>query len=185
MNDKTTVRSIRVASFAVLGIAVLALLGGLLIPFNVEELASGQALTGSIEIVPPAGPPLTIQPDSAFELAVGQSLRTQADGEAYLIFELNQGRAMLESETQLTLVESFRRATSLGHARSTDQSYTLTLKQTRGRVRYLFASTTPPITEIDFVIQLPDGNYTPDTPCWIITIDPTGSSTIDPLTCPT
>ncbi len=185
MNDKTTVRSIRVASFAVLSLAVLALLGGLLVPFNLEESASGQALTGGVEILRPAEPPLTVQSDSAFELAVGQSLRTPADGEAYLIFELNQGRAILEGETQLTLVESFSRATSLGHARSTNQSYTLTLKQTRGRVRYLFASTTPPITEIDFVIQLPDGNYTPDAPCWVITIDLTGSSTIDPLTCPT
>jgi hypothetical protein len=40
MNHDATARSIKVASLAVLSIAVFAMLGGLIIPFNVDEPAS-------------------------------------------------------------------------------------------------------------------------------------------------
>lgn len=186
MNYDATAQTIKFASVAVLGVAVLALAAGAFIPFNVQQPATVQAFAGNVEIVRPDSSPTPLQTDTTLTLEIGHSVRTQPDSEAYIIFELTQGRARLNGSTLLTLVDSHRRATGLGHALDRgDQAHTLTLKQTQGRVTYIFAHTTPHFSDMQLVIQLPDGNYVPDGPCWTITIDAGGQSTVESLTCPT
>jgi hypothetical protein len=183
-SDSSTL-SIKVAVVVLIAVMIFAVAAGLIVPFNVEQTVTVQALSGEIDILIPNDPPTPLLPNTQAALAPGHSVRLQPSSEASLTFTINKGRALLTGPATLTLVESHRRATSLGHALDNlSRSYTLTLQQTQGTVSYNFANTTPPFEDIQLTIQLPDANYSPTTPCWTITVDTAGHSTAESVTCP-
>ncbi len=170
-------RSIILSLAVVLILTVAALVASLFIPFNVDEPATIQRLTGKAEILTPGQP--TISAANQATLNINQTLNVLPGSDAQVVFDLVQGRAVLTGPANLTLVESYRRATALDHARN-HRTYTLTLEQTQGSVRYFFAGTSP---ATDITVRLPDGNYSPDSPCWRIDIPLTGETNIEPITC--
>jgi hypothetical protein len=172
-----TRRSILLSLAAVLGLAGLAVIASLLIPFNVELPGTIQDITAGVELGQP-GEKLSPTLDAAqdqYTLQVGQRLRVPPGSMAAVRF-FNQGHAVLSGPLTLTLVESHRRATALGHlADRFNRSYVLTIEQTGGTARYNFANTTPQFEEVDITVRLPGSNYKPAAPCWIITIDVEGN----------
>jgi hypothetical protein len=175
-------RPIVLSLMAVLGFAVAALVASLFIPFDVDASATIQSITGEIELHSPGQ--TSARANEQGTLNIGQSLRVPPGGEARIVFDLNQGRAVLTGPANLTLVESYRRATALGHALDRfKREYVLTLEQTQGSVQYIFANAEPSFEETKIIIRLPDRNYTPTTPCWRIDISPDGETAIDPFDC--
>jgi hypothetical protein len=177
-------RPIVLSLVAVLGFTILAVVASLLIPFRVNETAVIQQVTGEAELHIPGQIPARLDTDNGTTLGIGQSLNVLPGGEATIVFKLNQGRAVLSGPAGLTLVESYRRATALGHALGqSKREYVLTLEQTQGSVRYIFANTDPSFEEIDLTIRLPDGDYSPTTPCWRIDVTAGGETTAEPVEC--
>ncbi len=170
-------RSIILSLAVVLILTVAALVASLFIPFNVDEPATIQRLTGKAEILMPGQSPISAANQAT--LNINQTLSVLPGSDAQVVFDLVQGRAVLTGPANLTLVESFRRATALDHARN-HRTYTLTLEQTQGSVRYFFVGTSP---DTDITVRLPNGNYTPDSPCWRIDISLTGETNIEPINC--
>jgi hypothetical protein len=178
-------RLIVLSLIAVLGFTILALVASLLIPFQVDDTATVQQVTGEAELHIPGHVPAPLSTDGKTTLGIGQSLNVLPGGDARIVFELNQGRAILSGPANLTLVESYRRATALGHAFGKGRrGYVLTLEQTQGSVRYNFANTDPSFEDTDITIRLPDGNYSPTAPCWQIDVDPGGETTAESFECP-
>jgi hypothetical protein len=177
-------RPIVLSLIAVLGFTVLALVASLLIPFQVDETAVIQQVTGEAELHIPGQIPARLNTDDKSTLRIGHSLNVLPGGEVTIVFGLNQGRAVLSGPAGLTLVESYRRATALGHALGTSKrEYVLTLEQTQGSVRYIFANADPSFEEIDLTIRLPGGDYTPTTPCWHIDVSAGGEATAESVEC--
>jgi len=181
-------RAIILALLAVLALTVLVLAAALVVPFKVGRSATLQNLSGELELVRSNQPPVKLEStqDDRTTLNSGQGLRLQPASTATVVFELDQGRALLSGPAALTLVESYRRAAILGHLLDSDQfdrEYVLTLEQTQGTVRYLFANTNPPIEETRITIRLPDRDYTPTAPCWLISIDSEAHTTAQSINC--
>jgi hypothetical protein len=51
-------------------------------------------------------------------------------------------------------------------------------------VRYTFNHSEPVFDDITLVVELPDQDYVPDTPCWTIDILEDGTSSITSNQCP-
>jgi hypothetical protein len=181
MSD-TNSRSIILSLFAVLILTIGALVASMLIPFNVDEPATIQQLTGEANLIAPGQP--TISAGDQARLNINQTLDVPPGSDAQLVFDLDNRHALLilTGPARLTLVESYHRATALGHALNHRQ-YVLTLEQTQGHVDYFFPNTTPSLADLDITIHLPDRNYTPDSPCWRIDIPLAGRTTIEPINC--
>jgi hypothetical protein len=175
-------RAIILSLAAVLILTVAALAASLVIPFNVDEPAAIRSLTGEAEIITPGQP--TVSAADQARLNVDQTLNVLPGGDAQITFALDDGRArlVLYGPAQLTLVESYQRATALGHALNRRQ-YVLTLEQTQGRVDYFFADAAPTSTDANITVHLPTGDYTPDSPCWRIDIPLTGETNVEPINC--
>jgi hypothetical protein len=177
MSD-TNSRAIILSLAAVLILTVAALIASLFIPFNVDEPATIQLLTGEAEIITPGQP--TVSAADQARLNINQTLNMLPGSEAQIDFAFDYGRAhlVLYGPAQLTLVESYHRATALGHVLSR-RHYVLTLEQTQGSIHYSFAGTDPSFAEADVTIHLPNGDYTPDSPCWRIDIPLSGEPQIE------
>jgi hypothetical protein len=175
-------RAIILSLAAVLILTVAALAASLVIPFNVDEPATIRSLTGEAEIITPAQP--TVNAADQARLNPDQTLNVLPGGQAVVTFALDDGHAQLVvyGPANVTLIESYHRATALGHALDR-RRYTLALEQSQGRVDYFFAGTAPSFSDADITIHLPNGNYTPDSPCWRIDIPLTGDTSIEPINC--
>jgi hypothetical protein len=171
-------RSIIFSLAAVLILTVAALAASLVIPFNVDEPATIRSLTGEAEIITP-GQPIISATDQA-KLNINQTLNVLPGSDALIAFALDYGQArlVLYGPVQLTLVESYHRATALGHVLNR-RHYVLTLEQTQGSIHYSFAGTDPSFADADITIHLPNGDYTPDSPCWRIDIPLNGEPHIE------
>jgi hypothetical protein len=180
-------RSIIFSLIIVLGLTLLAVIASLLLPFKVTQPGVLQQVTGVAELYSQDKQPAT--PSGEMELTIGETIRIQPGGFTTIVFNLNQGRAVLNGPAALTLVESYRRATALGHALDDSdrfkREYVLTLEQTSGSIRYLFGDTTPAFEEVTISIRLPNGSYTPQTPCWTIDISTDGNVTTTEIDCST
>lgn len=177
-------RSIILSLITVLGLTLLAVIAAWFLPFEVTESGILQQVTGVAELYTQDELPAT--PTGETELTVGETLRIQPGGITTIVFKLNQGRAIVTGPATLRLVESYRRATALGHTLDSDRfkrEYALTLEQTSGSVRYLFSDTTPSFEDMLILIRLPDGTYTPKTPCWNIDISIEGYVTTTEIDC--
>jgi hypothetical protein len=182
-------RSITAALVLVLGFAILALAAALVVPFDVGQPATVRSLTGTVELVRPGESPAPLGTDQDAEsvLTAGQGVRLQPDSTVTLIFDLNKGYAVITGPAELKLVESYRRATALGHvldSRRFERKYVLTIAQTQGSARYNFANTTPRFEQVEIMIQLPTSSYIPTTPCWTIDIGVDSTITTTPNDCP-
>lgn len=181
-------RSIILASLLVLGVALLALAAALVVPFNVAQPGTIRSLSGKAELIRRSGVPNPIgsDRDARISLSPGQGLRLNPDSTATLTFELNQGYAVVTGPAALKLVESYRRATALGHLLDSSRfsrSYVLTIQQSQGSARYNFAHTVPPFEDVAITVQLPGRDYIPTTPCWEIVIDADGAATARSVEC--
>lgn len=177
-------RLIVLSLIAVLVFTGLALIAALVVPFRVDEGAVIQPVTGEADLRIPGETPTRLTTSDQTPLGIGHSLDVLPGGEATVVFELNQGRAILSGPAGLTLVASYRRATALGHAFGTSKrDYVLTLEQTHGSVRYIFARTDPVWEKIDLTIRLPDGDYRPTSPCWRIDVVTGGETTATSFEC--
>lgn len=183
-------RTIILALAAVLGAAALALIAALFIPFKVGKSATVLNATGDIALVNPdhAPIPLKTSEGETMVLKAGQGLRLQPGSTAAVSFDLMEGRALLNGPASITLRDSYRRATLLGHTFNSSRfsrKYVLTIEQSSGTVHYNFAHTDPPLGEVELTLHLPDGNYTPTlaTPCWIVTISGEGTSNVQTVDC--
>ncbi|MBN1562640.1 MAG: hypothetical protein JXA10_02295 [Anaerolineae bacterium] len=187
MASEPTTNPIKFAIAALLVCTLLAVAAGMIIPFDVDQPLTIQMLAGDAAILIDDKTPDPLLTGAQTELDPGQTIQLQPGSEASITFTINKGRAQLTGPTTLTLIESYRRATSLGHAfGSFSRDYVLTLAQTQGTVRYIFANTSPALDEMQVTIQLPDGNYIPFAthPCWTITVDTNGHSTANTIQCP-
>jgi hypothetical protein len=184
MNDRNS-RPIILALLAVLVFTALALVASVVIPFDVEQPATVQSVSGEVELRAPDEIAVRLNPASKTTLEVGQNLDALPNSEARITFDLNQGRAILTGPATLALIESYRRATALGHTSDQfEREYVLTLEQTQGSVRYIFANTDPPFEDTHIIVRLPDGSYTPSAPCWRIDIPVgAGESIIETFDC--
>jgi hypothetical protein len=184
MSD-TNSRSIILSLAAVLFLTVAAVIASLLIPFNVDEPASLQPLAGDVEIITPGQPPINATDQAT--LNINQTLNVPPGSQAQITFDLDDGRArlVLNGPASLTLVKSYHRATALGHALNR-RRYVLTLQQTQGSIDYFFAdfaNMAPSSMDADIAIELPNGSYAPDSPCWRIDIPLTGQTSTTPIDC--
>jgi hypothetical protein len=178
---------IKFAVTALIIFILLAIVAGFVIPFNVELSATVQAFSGDVTVLIGNEAPDPLSPDRQTTIEPGQTIRLQPDSEAIVTFTIDKGRAHLTGPATLSLVESYRRATSLGHLLdSFSREYVLTIEQTQGTVRYNFANTSPELDEIQLTIQLPDSNYrpAPSDPCWTIIVSTAGQSTVNTTPCP-
>jgi hypothetical protein len=183
-------RSITVALVLVLGFALLALAAALVVPFDVGQPATFRSLTGKVELVRPGESPVPLGTDQDAEsaLTTGQGVRLQPDSAVTLTFDLNQGYVVITGPAELKLVESYRRATALGHVLDSHRfkrKYALTIAQTQGSARYNFANTAPRFEDVEIMIQLPTSTYIPTTPCWTIDIATDGTTATTPNDCST
>ena len=181
-------RSIILGSVLVLGVALLALAAALVVPFNVAQPATVRGFNGEAELIRASGVPKPVRNDrdARINLSPGQGVRLQPDSTATLTFELDQGFAVIRGPAELKLVESYRRATALGHLLDSSRfsrSYVLTVQQTQGGARYNFAHTMPRFEDVTVTVQLPSGNYIPTTPCWEIVIGTDGATTARSVEC--
>jgi hypothetical protein len=185
MNDPHS-RPIVLSLVVLSGFVILALAAALIIPFDVDEAAAIQHITGDAELLWTSDQaPTRLDVNHTKTLTVGQGLNVLPNGEAHITFELTQGRVILTGPATLTLIESYRRATALDHLReAAGRDFVLTLEQTQGSARYFFAPTDPAFDKTRITIRLPDGSFTPTSPCWRIDITPSGESQITPFDCP-
>ena len=175
-------RAIIFSLAAVLILTIAALAASLIIPFNVDEPATIRSLTGEAEIITPGQP--TISAAERAKLNPDQTLNVPPGGQAVLTFALDDSHAQLVvyGPAHVTLIESYHRATALRHALNRRQ-YVLTLEQAQGRVDYFFAGAAPSFDNADITIHLPNGSFTPDSPCWRVDIPLTGETHIEPINC--
>lgn len=180
-------RSIVLSLLTVLALTLLAVIISLIVPFEVAQPSILQQITGVAELYTQGEQPAT--PSGETELNLGETISVKPGGFTTILFDLNQGRAVLTGPATLTLVESYRRATVLGHTLDESDRFTreygLTLEQTSGSVRYLFGDTKPAFEEVTILIRLPNGSYTPTTPCWTIDINTGGNVTTNEIDCST
>ncbi|NDJ77138.1 MAG: hypothetical protein GYB65_12860 [Chloroflexi bacterium] len=183
-----TRRSIIISLIGLVVVIGLAVLAALLIPFRVNEGATVQDFTGVIERITPDDERTQYEASltsAEVDLATGERLVVHPGSTAALTFFENGGRANMTGPGTLTLVEVHRRATLPGHASDNfNRDYVLTLKQKGGSVHYYFSDTEPAFDDIDITLHLPNGNYTPDTPCWLVEISDEGVTTTLPFECP-
>jgi hypothetical protein len=161
----------------------------LVTPFDVAQPVTIDSVRGDVSLNVPGQPAKTLDPDQGWfpNLKPDQSLRLGPDSSAAIAIALGGGRALLGGPAELRLTASYRRATALGHALDSnryDRSYVLTLTQTLGEVRYLFDHAAPPFGDLTITIRLPDRDYVPQTPCWIVVVNADGTSRAEALACP-
>ncbi len=181
-----TARSIVFSIFGVLGISTLAFIVSILIPYQVNKPAVIEDITGAAEVVRDQDTRATFVPDDSGQLRTGETVRVEPGNAASVVF-FNQGRAVLTGPAAIMLVESYQKATTLGHMVETSQferRYGLTIKQIRGTVQYYFDHSDPAFEEMTIKVQLPNGSYQPDSPCWQITISADQTTTPETLPCP-
>lgn len=180
-------RTITLASIAVLGLAVLAIVIAVLVPFKVKQSATIQNIIGTAEMVPPGQTSAGSDPDEVLPFKAGQTIKLQPASSARVTFELNGGHATITGPARVALVNSYRHATLLAHILDSDQferQYNLTIEQTLGIVQYNFSGTNPPFKDVVITIRLPDGNYQPTTPCWEIMVSASGEAETNLVECP-
>jgi len=177
------------------GLIVLLLCAGasvalaLVTPFDVTQPVTIDSVRGDVSLSVPGQSANTLDPDLEWfpDLKIDQSLRLGPDSSVAIAFALGGGRALISGPAELRLTASFRRATALGHALDSDRydrSHVLTLTQTLGEIRYLFDHADPPFEDLTITIRLPDRDYVPQTPCWLIAVNADGTSRAEALACP-
>jgi hypothetical protein len=159
-------RSIILSLAAVMICTILMMIAAIVIPFDVEKPASIQQISGVVEVHSPGSLAATLNPREKNQLNSGDRILVPPGSTTTLAF-FNGGHALLEGPARLTLITSYRHATVLGHTSdSRHHEDVLTLEQSQGTIRYYFDHTSP--TKI--TIELPDGHFIPNSPCWIISI---------------
>jgi hypothetical protein len=187
MQDRNS-RNIVIALVSIAVMTTAVVIAAIFVPFRVNQIVRVISASGEAELLIPGRPaqPLDMSQDDEPVLKPGQGVRVSPGGTVTLVFELNQGRAILHGPAEVTLVESYRRATMPGHASesgSLQREYRLTLEQVSGRVQYDFSHISPALTDINLVIQLPDSSFKPTTPCWTIEVSVEGTSNAQPSEC--
>lgn len=180
-------RVIKIALAGVLALPVVCLAAALLIPFKVNQSASVRRVSGQVELLRPDDPPQRLDParDDRAALQVSESLRVAPDSTALIVFDLNQGRATVTGPALLTLAESCRRATALGHiAGRGAREYVLIIEQASGLATYDFSRAHPGFAQTAITVRLPDRDYAPPGPCWHIEVAPDGTSAPRQEDCP-
>ncbi|HEX3051424.1 MAG TPA: hypothetical protein VHP83_12265 [Aggregatilineaceae bacterium] len=181
-----TARSIVFSIFGVLGVSTLAFVVSVIVPYQVNQTATIEDITGAAEIVRDQDTRATLVPDDSEKLRIGETVRVEPGNAASVVF-FNQGRAVLTGPAAITLVESYQKATTLGHMVDSSQfkrRYGLTIKQMHGTVQYYFDHSDPAFEAMTIKVQLPNGSYQPDSPCWQITISADQTITPETLSCP-
>jgi hypothetical protein len=159
-------RSIILSLAAVVICTMVMIIAAIVIPFDVKKTASIQQISGVVEIHSPGSLTATLDPREKNQLNIGDDIIVPPGSTTTLAF-FNGGRALLEGPVRLALVTSYRHATVLGHTSdSQDHEDVLTLEQSQGTVRYYFDHASP----TKMTIELPDGHFIPNSPCWIISI---------------
>jgi hypothetical protein len=111
----------------------LALVGALVIPFNVEQPVNILAVGGVVRVVMPGREP-DIDLAAGTErvrLKLDHSLRLEPGGTA-VVSLFKHARAAITGPAEFTVLEAHRRATALGHILDSDsysREYVLTIRQ--------------------------------------------------------
>ncbi|MBN1201365.1 MAG: hypothetical protein JXJ20_05860 [Anaerolineae bacterium] len=184
--DRTS-RNIFLSLIAILILTGLALIASLLVPFDVEQTGTIKNVTGVVEYYAhEQEPAVTLDANQREHLLKPGNSLSALPGSTLTVTFFNNGRVVLVGPASLELVESYRRATVLGHALDSDRfdrEYALTIEQTGGSARYFFANTDPAFEDVEITLELPNGNYTPDTPCWLVDISTAGDVLTEPFDC--
>jgi len=186
-NVDRTSRTIWLSLAAVLSLAGFALVLSLFVPYNIQQAGAAARITGVVELYRPGNSaPVTLDPNQErYPLDLGERLAIEPGGSA-VVQVFSRGRIELTGPASFTLVESHRRATTLGHLFDQDRfsrRYSLQLAQSAGTARYDFTQVSPPFNQINVVIELPNRLYRPDNPCFTITIDAEQQVMIQPGVC--
>lgn len=92
--------------------------------------------------------------------------------------------AYLSGETRWTLIQAQRRGTAIQHIRGESSDYVVVIQQTQGNIIYDFSAAHPALNDLNLTIRFPDGQYTPDIPCFQANAPTEGvESSIIPLAC--
>jgi hypothetical protein len=184
--DRTS-RSIILSLLALTAFVVGIIVVSLVVSFNVEQSVTIKDFSGVIEIITPddtrtqydasqTNPTVTLKPDHRLRLLPGST--------ATITFFNTGGRVHITGPGTLTLVAAYRRGTLLGHTSDRfERDYVLTLAQNGGSAQYNFHNTTPAFAGIDITLQLPNGNYSPASPCWRVEISDDGAVNTLPFEC--
>lgn len=181
-------RGIIRALLAVLILAGAAFAASLYVPYDVTFDATITALEGeAMLIIPHQAPrPLAQDGDKPITLPSDYALRLEPGSRVVLSFDINGGYAEIEGPATFTLVESRRRATTIGHLRASGD-YTLLIEQDGGTARYYFDDADPPLDESDVAIRIRDtrrDDIVLTEPCWLATANAEGITTSRPIACP-
>ena len=177
-------RSIILSLGAVISLTVLAVILALVVPFKVDEPATLLAVSGSAELLIPDQPPVPVTLDETLKLDPGQGVRVLPGSEVRIDFQQNEGYAVVSGPATIRLIDSYRRATALGHALDVSafkRTDALTLEQTDGTARYFFPGND--LSGAKITIRLPIGNFVPPAPCWMTTIAVDRQTTSEPIDC--
>lgn len=175
-----------VASAIVVAVAI-----GASVPYDVDLPGSVQDISGEIDIDPAHG--RSVVWDAAdgpreFSFEVGSTLRVRPSALATLVIPEYGAYIVVTGSAQITLAESSRRSTAIGHMTDHDRfarDYVLTFEQRLGNAGYIFADSTPASDDIEIQIELPNGErYVPESPCWFVDVRPDGSYVAEPINCP-
>jgi len=183
--DRTRL-TVLLALLGVIGVGVVALIISLVVPYNVAFGALLLDARGEGTYTRQGQPPAPLPTETTLALPVGSTVRLGPKSHATLTMELNGARVQLTGPATWTLVDAYRRATSLGHMLENARfarEYVLVLRQTEGTAYYDFSGSKPLFDQVQITVELPETRYTPTRPCWEITVQPDGSAQAASVRC--
>ncbi len=178
--------TIFLAMVGVIGVGAVALAASLVVPYNVSFGAQVISAQGTGTYARGDAPPAPLPEGKSLTLPVGSTIQLEPQGQATLTLHLNNGRVELTGPTTWTLVDSYRRATSLGHMLQSERfarEYVLVFAQTQGTAYYDFSATSPPFEDLSVAVELPHTRYIPTRPCWEIVFQADGSAQATDVPC--
>ncbi len=181
-----TQRTVVFALIGIISVGLAALIASLVVPYNVTFGALLTDMHGTGHYTRLDRPPTPLSAHANLALPVGSTVQLEPKSRATLSLEMTGGRVMLTGPATLTLVDSYRRATSLGHLLESERftrQYVITLRQTQGTAYYDFSITSPPFDTLTVTVELPQTHYIPTHPCWEITVQPDGSAQANDIPC--
>lgn len=146
----------------------------ILIPFDVGLQARLTEGRGLISRLSQSGNPQDYSDAERINVRLGETLlSSDPDNRGRLeIVEGLGAYAYVTGLVEIRLTEAKRRGTALEHIAGRNLSYFLTLEQSAGVVVYDFSQADPPLSEIDFLLRLPQGEFSPTFPCFQANAEP-------------
>lgn len=176
-------RSIYLALAAILLLSGAAVVASLFIPFDVAQDNTVQVRgEGGALLRQGKQQPVTMEPEQDITLEAGDSFVLEANDAATVRF-FNEGWAVIEGPAEFVLRESHRHATATGHLTGNNADYVLKIAQKAGTARYNFERADPAYDDMAITIELPNGNYVPQAPCWEVTITVDGTARTENIPC--